>query len=101
MSSTYDQALQLISGMSPEGENHFPNNVPLIADALIHLDHEGAVLPWIQNVLNRLPPMPPSHMPVNRDNWRQAVGDMSRIQDWVTFFQRELKQNPWKVLRLY
>ncbi|MFB0515750.1 MAG: questin oxidase family protein [Candidatus Neomarinimicrobiota bacterium] len=98
MPGAYDEALQILAGLSPEYGEAQANAGPVVAAALMALDQPNAVVPWVQDYRGRLEPMPGAKQPLTRDNWRSALGDMTRIGDWVSFFQRELRQAPWAVV---
>ncbi len=98
MPGAYDEALKILSGTGPEYGGGRSNTGSVVANILVALDRPGAAVPWAQSYLGHLEPMPGAGQPITRDNWRPALGNMTRICDWVAFFQRELQQAPWLVV---
>lgn len=98
MPGAYDEALIIIAGTSPESGDGRANNGLIVADALVALDRPGDVVPWLRDYLSCLEPMPGAKQAITRNDWQSALGDMSRVSDWVAFFQRELQQVPWQVV---
>jgi hypothetical protein len=35
---------------------------------------------------------PEATNPISRSDWREFLGDRSRLGDWITFFDRELAE---------
>jgi hypothetical protein len=59
-------------------------------------------MPWIEGYKRRFQEPPPAREAMRRTDWRTALGDASRIADWIRFFDRELAEAPWTaVLRAW
>ena len=88
---TLEQALDSMSGLAP-----FTNHGPMAAEALVTLGRAGAVGPWVEAYKKRFDSRSPgARQKVTRENWREALGDGSRVTDWTEFFNRELKEAAW------
>ena len=96
MSITLDEMLDLLSQFGTERANGNANHGPMAAEALFKLDREEAVLPWVEKYKSGLIDHPKATTPISRSDWRQALGDPSRLSDWTAFFDRELADAPWK-----
>ncbi|MEE9162032.1 MAG: questin oxidase family protein [Candidatus Neomarinimicrobiota bacterium] len=96
MSNTYDDALQLLAETGPEYGEGSANDGPIVAAYLVAMEQPQAVLPWVKAYRTRLEHLPPPGTAITRNSWRGALGDWSRVGDWVPFFQRELNQASWQ-----
>ncbi|HUK91222.1 MAG TPA: questin oxidase family protein [Blastocatellia bacterium] len=96
MSTTIDDALDILEGSGPEYTGGLSNHGPMAADALIALGRADAVTPWVENYKIKLLPAPRGVNSVSRENWREALGDINRVTDWISFFDRELAEAPWR-----
>ena len=56
---------------------------------------------WAERYRRRLDEHPRATARVTRDNWREAIGDYARMADWVSFFERELKEPGSSISRQY
>ena len=88
---TMDNALESMSGLAP-----FTNHGPMAAEALVTLGRAGAVAAWVEAYKKRFDSRAPgARHKVTKENWREALGDGSRVTDWTEFFNRELKEAAW------
>jgi hypothetical protein len=97
--ATIDEALELLAGSGPEfafGPLRLSNHGPMAAEALIALGREEAVIPWVERYKQRLEGPPEARKAISSDEWREALGDISRVGDWSAFFDRELAGAPWR-----
>lgn len=95
MTETYDEALQLLAGTGPEYGGGRANDGAIVAASMVAMEQPQAVVPWVRAYLKRLEPLPPPGTAITRNSWRGAMGDWSRVGDWVQFFQQELSQASW------
>jgi hypothetical protein len=72
------------------------NHAPMAADALIRLGGSDGVHRWIDCYLARLDEAPTGRWPIDPVNWRDSLGDPSRLGDWLRFFERQLAEHPWQ-----
>ncbi len=93
-----EDALALLTKTGPEYAGRLANHGPMAAEALVALDRPEAVVPWVESYRRRLREHPGSTRPINPREWREALGDGARVGDWITFFDRELKDAPWKAV---
>jgi hypothetical protein len=97
--ATIDEALELLAGSGPEfafGSLRLSNHGPMAAEALIALGRDEAVIPWVERYKQRLEGRPEARNAIASDEWREALGDISRVGDWSAFFDRELAGTPWR-----
>lgn len=86
-----DQALEMMASLAP-----LTNHGPMAAEALIALDRAESVVAFVEAYRKRFTSIyPKARQMVTRMNWREALGDGSRVADWVEFFDRELKESAW------
>lgn len=95
-SEVIDEALEILEGFGPEYGGGLSNHAPMAAEALVALGRPDAVLPWVERYRGRLREPPRPVNAVSRDGWREALGDVRRLADWITFFERELAGAPWQ-----
>jgi hypothetical protein len=90
-----DQALEMMAGLAP-----LTNHGPMAAEALVALGRADRVVAWVEGYKKRFASAYPApRQEITRKNWREALGDGSRVADWAGFFNRELKEAGWpKVL---
>ena len=68
----------------------------MAAEALFTLDRGESVLPWVEKYKSGLIDAPEATNPISRSDWREFLGDRSRLGDWITFFDRELAEKSWQ-----
>ncbi|MGW9211309.1 questin oxidase family protein [Embleya sp. NPDC055664] len=76
----------------------------MAADALIALGHMDVVPGWMRRYRRFLEPKPGpvSTIPDSGTEWRSALGDIRRIEDWIQFMRRALATAEWSdVLELW
>jgi hypothetical protein len=98
VAGTIDDALALLGDTGPEFAGGLSNHGPMAAEALIQLGRADAVIPWVERYRKRLQPRPEATQPVDRESWRESLGDFRRFGDWVAFFQRELSGAAWQTV---
>lgn len=91
-----DEAYVRFHRTGPEFDGRLSNHGPMATDALIRLGHGGQVTAWSDAYQRRLLPLPPAHRPIDPAAWSAALGDDRRIGDWLVFFDREVRQAPWR-----
>ena len=93
-----DEALEMMTGLAP-----LTNHGPMASEALVSLGQADRVVAFVSAYKKRFTSSyPPAHQTVTRENWRDALGDGSRVADWTSFFNRELKEAEWRqVLELW
>lgn len=96
LSGKMEEALELLSRFGPEYRGGLANHAPMVADALISMGREEAVLPWVERYSRQLDEHPASTRKISIGEWRSALGDFSRATDWVNFFNSQLSENPWR-----
>ncbi|GAA4589605.1 hypothetical protein BJY16_008955 [Actinoplanes octamycinicus] len=93
---TLDEALQRLHRTGPEFDGWLSNHAPMAAEALIRHGHAGDVHQWIDDYLDHLEEVPRGISPIAADGWRDPLGDSSRTGDWLVFFEREVRAQPWR-----
>jgi hypothetical protein len=93
-----DEALVMLAKTGPEYWGGLANHGPMAAEALVTLGRPLAVVPWVEGYKRQLQSPPESRRSISREDWREALGNFSRVGDWIAFFNRELKERPWRVV---
>jgi hypothetical protein len=74
----------------------------MAAEALVVLERPEAVVSWVERYRKRLRERPSGSRVIGAREWREALGDGSRVGDWIVFFDHELEERPWKeAIRLW
>ncbi len=93
--SALDETLEIMAPMGPELNNGFSNHAPMAIEAMCAMGRRDAVMRWFQRYRRWLAPRPARVARLTEDNWRAALGDLRRTEDWFEFFGNELKEHPW------
>lgn len=93
-----EQALEMLAGAGPEFAGGLANHGPMAAEALVAMNRGDAVPAWVELYRRRLDGRPESRKPIAPAEWRSALGDYSRVADWIVFFNRELNEKPWRTV---
>jgi len=96
MTITIDEMLDLLSFAGTEQANGNANHGPMAAEALLAMDRSESVLPWVEKYKTGLIEGPEAANPISHSEWRDLLGDRSRLGDWIAFFDRELAENSWQ-----
>ncbi len=95
MSGILDEALQRLHGTGPEHGGWLSNHGPMAAEALARHGHAGDVHRWLDAYERRLEQVPRGIAPIAPDEWREPLGDPVRTGDWLAFFARAVRAEPW------
>jgi len=71
------------------------NHGPMAADAIVALGHSALLTGWVDLYAPRLPPLEPGQA-IEAGERDAAVGDVSRMSDWVASFERDLAEGDWR-----
>jgi hypothetical protein len=93
--SVLDETLEIMAPMGPDLNNGLSNHAPMAIEAMCAMGRRDAVMPWFARYRGRLAPRPARVTRLTDDNWRAALGDVRRTQDWYEFFRNELEEGPW------
>lgn len=90
-----DEAYEQLHRTGPEFEGFLSNHGPMAADALIRLGHGECVPSWVARYVDRLEPAPESRWPIAVHEWRDPLGDASRLGDWCALLHQQVHSEPW------
>jgi Questin oxidase-like len=96
MATTMDEVLDILHRTGPEFGGGLANHGPMAAEAMLALGRPEAVLSWVERYKSRLQDRPAPSQPISLDAWREALGHINRVGDWVAFFDRQLAEAPWQ-----
>jgi hypothetical protein len=96
-SDVLDEAYVRLHQWGPEwgGDNGLSNHGPMAVEVLTRRGYGAQVGPWLDRYVARLVDLPGEDDPITEDNWRQAMGQLNRVGDWVAFFRRAVRAEPW------
>lgn len=92
--SVLDEALIRLQRTGFEYGPGLSNHGPMACEALCALERPETVAPWLDRYVNRLAPRMSPREPLSPAGWRDALGRFERVEEWNTFFERELEE-PW------
>ncbi|MFC5720786.1 questin oxidase family protein [Streptomyces gamaensis] len=95
-SGTLDEAWERLHTSGPERAGRLTNHAPMVVEALAAHGHSRAVHRWLDRYAHKLEDFPGPVAPVTRDNWPEALGDPTRLADWIAHFTREVTERPWR-----
>ncbi|MFC4013899.1 hypothetical protein ACFOY2_42195 [Nonomuraea purpurea] len=91
-----DEALHRLAPTGPEFSGGLSNHGPMAVEALTRLGFADALSDWVSTYLPKLDERPGPRMPVDAQNWRAAIGDLTRVGDWTLHFERRIEEAPWR-----
>ncbi|MEU7802857.1 questin oxidase family protein [Micromonospora arborensis] len=89
-----DEAYERLHHTGPEYQGWLSNHGPMAVEALARHGHQRQVHRWLDSYLSRLDELPRGLHPI--DDWRAALGDAKRTGDWLAYFDRQLRERPWR-----
>jgi hypothetical protein len=95
-SGAMEAALEMLGPTGPEYDGGLSNHGPMAAEALVTLGRVDSVVPWVERYRRQLTGHPFASTPIASNAWREALGDYSRVGDWIAFFERALGDQPWR-----
>jgi len=93
--SALDETLEIMAPMGPDLSNGLSNHAPMAIEAMCAMGRGDAVIPWFERYRRLLAPRPARVARLTDSNWRAALGDVRRTEDWFEFFGNELEERPW------
>ncbi|WP_176308771.1 questin oxidase family protein [Micromonospora sp. NBS 11-29] len=91
------EAYQRFHETGPEWGGHgLSNHGPMAVEAMVRRGYADSVRRWVDNYTRRLVEPPRGLATVTEDDWREALGDITRVADWTAFFHRQLAERPWR-----
>ncbi len=91
-----DEAYERLHAKGPEFDGWLSNHGPMAVDALLRLGRGSDVHRWVVSYERRLEPMPGARWVITADEWRDPLGDPSRLGDWLAFLTRQVHEEPWQ-----
>lgn len=91
-----DEAYERLHVMGPEFDGWLSNHGPMAVDALLRLDRAADVHRWVVSYERRLEALPGARWTITTEDWRECLGDPSRLGDWLAFCTRQVHEEPWQ-----
>ena len=99
MNDALDEALERLRGTGTEVAGGIaPNHGPMGAEALVAMGCNDVVVAWADRYRRSLDTMPAPTSPITIETWREGLGAIERIADWVAFFRARLAEAPWRAV---
>ncbi|MFZ0325433.1 MAG: questin oxidase family protein [Actinomycetes bacterium] len=96
LSDAVDEALVRLHAWGPEWHGRLSNHAPMVVEAMVRHGRADSVERWVDRYQSVLEPPPPVVGRIPPDDWGSALGDPSRLTDWVGFFEDQLAEHPWQ-----
>lgn len=93
-----DAVLERFAVTGPEFGGGLSNHGPMASEALLALGRADAIEAWAEEYATRLGDAPESRNQIDRESWREALGSIERVGDWIPFFDREVAERPWPIV---
>jgi hypothetical protein len=93
---TLDEAYERLHDTGPEFDGWLTNHGPMAVEAMVRRGQGRTVHRWLDGYIRRLEEPPEGTSPIDRGHWREALGDARRLGDWLAFFDREVRERPWR-----
>ncbi|MEV4113414.1 questin oxidase family protein [Nonomuraea sp. NPDC049695] len=97
-SGILDEAYERLHRTGPEFDGWLSNHGPMAVESMVRHGYDRQVHRWLDTYVGRLDELPRGTSPIDAGEWRQALGDPRRLGDWLAFFDRELKERPWRAV---
>lgn len=97
-SGTLDEALLRLHTSGPEFRGYLSNHGPMAVEALVHNGQAHTVHRWLDGYTDKLESVPSARARITEANWREALGDSSRVTDWTAYFTHQVAERPWREL---
>lgn len=91
-----DEAYERLHVRGPEFDGWLANHGPMAVDALLRLGHGDQVPRWVVGYEQRLQPAPVGRWSILECEWRDPLGDPSRLGDWLNLFAQLVREQPWE-----
>ncbi|MGW3953771.1 questin oxidase family protein [Streptomyces sp. NPDC004752] len=91
-----DDAYDRLHATGPEFEGWLSNHGPMAVDAMARLGHGDRVSSWLDGYARRLEARPGERWRINPSDWREYLGDPSRLGDWIALFEQAMREEPWR-----
>lgn len=93
-----DDALEMLSVYGPDLSNGMTSHAPMAAEALCAMGRADAVKPFLARYCDGMLPRPRAVERLSRENWRAALAQTRRFEDFSILFNEELEKAPWRVV---
>ncbi len=93
-----DEALDRFATTGPEFGGGLANHGPMATEALMALGRADALPLWTEWYAGRLSEHPQARNPIAAADWREALGEVGRVGDWIAYFEGEVREQPWRDL---
>jgi Questin oxidase-like len=89
-----NESLARLAATGPEFGGGLSNHGPMAAEALVQLGRADDVESWLDGYIRQLEEAPRAALRIT--DWREALGQPSRVADWELYFRDRLADEPWR-----
>jgi hypothetical protein len=97
-SGILDEAYERLHHTGPEFKGWLSNHGPMAVDALLRMGQGHQVRSWISQYESRLEGPPEARWEIAEEQWREFLGDASRLGDWCALFAELVHTEPLESL---
>lgn len=97
--TTLDEAYERLATAWLENSIGFVNHDPMACEALSALGLDDQIVPWAARNAGHVRVQSETTLGAARlteTNWREALGDFKRLNDWIKYFQFEIGDSGWQ-----
>ena len=91
-----DEAYERLFAYGPEFEGYLSNHGPMVVEVLERNHRSYVTHGWLDSYTKGLEPAPSPGRAIPGDEWREVLGDATRLGDWLGLFEAELAERPWR-----
>jgi hypothetical protein len=91
-----DEAYERVRNTGPERNGWLSNHAPMAAEVLVRRGQDAEVHRWLDGYADRMEDRPRGIRSIPVDEWRDPLGDPVRTGDWLNYFDRALREQPWR-----
>jgi hypothetical protein len=90
--TTFERAIERLAATGPEFGGGLSNHGPMAVEALHHLGHDEAIMPWLDAYMSKLEPA------TSASGQAPRLAQLGDVADWTLLFERELSSAPWQAV---
>ncbi|MFH9426493.1 questin oxidase family protein [Streptomyces sp. NPDC017529] len=87
--------LEILEGTGPEYQGFVSNHGPMACEALVTMGLGERAPQWATHYRPQLEGPAAARFPIDPDDYREALGRVDRLGDWIELMRRQVAEHPW------